>query len=489
MDTTREQTTEVRPEEVHVAPTPIDALLEVLDGDEADELRAAAAQAHEIIGDRTVWNLNSTAAGGGVAEMLRPLIAYGRGADLDARWLVVGGDPEFFRITKRLHHAFHDSPGDGGDLGEDERRHVRRIAEANAEQIAAMVRPGDLCICHDPQTAGIVPHLVDSGAIVVWRSHIGTDAASERTAEAWRFIADDVRRAHRLVFSRQAYVPDDVGDVPVTIIPPSIDPLADKNVDLSPEQQRAILGHVGILRCDDVEHTTYHRRDGSRARVDHVGDIVRAGPPPTPETPLVVQVSRWDPLKDMAGVMHAFAEYVDHGIDAHLVLAGPNVSGVADDPEGAEVLTDCIAQWRDLPHAARARIALVCLPMSDPGENAIIVNALQRHARVVVQKSLQEGFGLTVSEAMWKGRPVVGGAVGGISDQIVDGESGRLVDPTDLEAFGRAVAELLADPERAEAMGRAAHERVRQHFIAARHLRQYGRLLAELVEEHPVADR
>lgn len=472
----------IRPQEEQPSPAPLESLLEVLDDDQADDLRSVAGGMAEVLGERTIWNLNSTATGGGVAEMLRPLLAYGRGAGLDIRWLVIGGDPEFFQITKRLHHAFHDSPGDGGPLGEAEHDHVAAVAQANAEEIDALVRPGDICICHDPQTAGLVPTLAERGALVIWRSHIGTDASSERTEAAWRFVADDVRHAHHLVFSRQAYVPADVGDLPVSIIAPSIDPLAAKNRELSEEQQRAILGRVGIVRCDDITHTTYRRRDGSRARVDHVADIVRSGPAPTPDTPLVVQVSRWDPLKDMAGVMEAFAEYVDHGSDAQLVLAGPNVSGVADDPEGADVLDDCIARWRDLPQAARARIALVCLPMTDAEENATIVNALQRHATVVVQKSLQEGFGLTVSEAMWKGRPVVGGAVGGIVDQIVDGESGRLVDPTDLEAFGTAVAELLVDPERCQAMGKAARERTRGHFLAARHLVQYADLITGLVQ-------
>jgi trehalose synthase len=472
----------IRPVEERLSPIPLERLLDVLEPEQADQMREAAARLAGVVGDRTIWNLNSTAAGGGVAEMLRPLLAYGRGAGIDVRWLVIGGEPEFFRITKRLHNAFHDSPGDGGPLGPAEHDRFMAVARANADEIDALVRPGDVCICHDPQTAGLVPALVDRGAIVIWRSHIGTTTHSDRTRAAWDFIADSARGAHHLVFSREAYVPDDLGEVPWSIIAPSIDPLAPKNTDLTVEQQRAILGHVGILQHEDLEHTGYLRRDGTPARVDHVADIVRAGPPPPPDTPLVVQVSRWDTLKDMAGVMHAFAEFVDHGSDAQLVLAGPNVSGVADDPEGAEVLEDCLAQWRDLPHAARARIALVCLPMTDAEENAIIVNALQRHAAVVAQKSLQEGFGLTVSEAMWKGRPVVGGAVGGIVDQIVDGETGRLVDPDDLQAFGTAVAELLADPARADEMGQAAKERTRQHFLASRHLVQYADLIADLIE-------
>jgi trehalose synthase len=202
-----------------------------------------------------------------------------------------------------------------------------------------------------------------------------------------------------------------------------------------------------------------------------------------PDVPMVVQISRWDPLKDMAGVMHAFAEHVEDGVEAQLVLAGPNVSGVADDPEAAEVLDDCITQWRELPHECRSRIVLACLPMADSEENAVMVNALQRHAAVVVQKSLEEGFGLTVAEAMWKARPLVASRVGGIQDQVVDGVTGVLIEPTDGAALGRAVGELLADPDRANAMGAAGKERVRERFLGNRHLLQYAEMLIELARE------
>jgi trehalose synthase len=186
-------------------------------------------------------------------------------------------------------------------------------------------------------------------------------------------------------------------------------------------------------------------------------------------------------MKDMPGVMQGFAEHVDPSLGAHLVLAGPSVTGVADDPEGAEVLEECIELWRSLPHAARGRVHLACTPMTDPDEAAAIVNALQRHATVVVQKSLAEGFGLTVAEAMWKARPVVGGAVGGIVDQIEDGESGLLVaDPTDLAAFGAAVETLLRDRKLAETLGRNAQQRAGALFLGDRHLEQYGRLFARL---------
>jgi trehalose synthase len=196
---------------------------------------------------------------------------------------------------------------------------------------------------------------------------------------------------------------------------------------------------------------------------------------------MVMQASRWDAMKDKAGVMEGFAEHVDASLGAHLVLAGPAVSGVADDPEAPRVYNDCVERWRRLPHAARGRIHLACMPMSDPDEAAAMVNALQRHATVVVQKSIAEGFGLTVAEAMWKSRPVVGSAVGGIRDQIVNGEHGLLLaDPTDLAALGSAVETLLRDPQEAARMGANAHRRAAEEFLGDRHLEQYGRLFEQL---------
>jgi trehalose synthase len=179
--------------------------------------------------------------------------------------------------------------------------------------------------------------------------------------------------------------------------------------------------------------------------------------------------------------MAGFAEHVDPELGAHLVLAGPSVTGVADDPEASAVLTACIRRWRQLPYSERSRVHLACLPMADPDEQAAIVNALQRHARVVVQKSLSEGFGLTVTEAMWKARPVIASAVGGIVDQITDGQHGLLLDdPTDSESFGRAVMALLRHPDEAARLGRNAHARAADAFLADRHLVQYGHLLSGL---------
>jgi trehalose synthase len=184
----------------------------------------------------------------------------------------------------------------------------------------------------------------------------------------------------------------------------------------------------------------------------------------------------------MPGVMAGFALAADRVPDAHLVLAGPAVAAVTDDPEGAEVLAECRARWRSLPGALRARVHLVAVPMDDPDENAVIVNALQRHASVVVQKSLEEGFGLTVTEAMWKARAVLASRVGGIDDQIVSGRDGILLDdPADLVGFADALVRLLSDAPLRSRLGEAAHEHVLGSYLGDRHLLQYADLFTRLV--------
>jgi trehalose synthase len=186
----------------------------------------------------------------------------------------------------------------------------------------------------------------------------------------------------------------------------------------------------------------------------------------------------------MAGVMHGYADHVVPGGDGYLMLVGPSVKDVSDDPEGAAVYGDCLLQWHDLSPAARARTLLITLPLDDIDENAAMVNALQRHATVIVQKSLAEGFGLTVSEGMWKGRPVIGSAVGGIIDQIAEGTGILLRDPADLKAFGSASRFLLGDRAEATRMGQAAHAHVRDCYVGDVHLLRYARLLGALLASH-----
>jgi trehalose synthase len=426
-----------------------------------------APQMRSTLQGHSVVNINSTAAGGGVAEMLQVLLPLSRGAEVDARWLVIDGDPPFFAITKRLHNRLHGQAGGDGDLGPIEREHYEAVMRANAEELAAVIAAGDIVILHDPQTAGLARHFKDQGIPVVWRCHVGIDGSNPWTAEAWDFLRGYLEgNVDAYVFTREAYAPDWVPRKQLHVIKPSIDPLAPKNQELSDKAAASILAHVGIISGHASRPIPFVRSDGSPGRVERFADVIRTGPPPRPDAPLVVQVSRWDPLKDMAGVMHGFVEHVLDGSDAHLVLAGPVVTAVADDPEAAEVLETTWELWRALHHHQRSRVQLVCLPMSDIEENAVIVNALQRHAYVVAQKSLAEGFGLTVTEAMFKGTPIVASAVGGIVDQITDGDNGVLVrSPYDLDQFGAAVNGLLADPDRAKQIGEAGRQRAIREFL------------------------
>jgi trehalose synthase len=480
----------LEPQEVRVAPISPERLREVLDAEDWERFQGSVAHAVEVFEGRVIWMVSSTAAGGGVAEMLRSFLAYSRGAGVNVRWLVMTGSPEFFAITKRIHNFLHGSPGDGGALGPDEARVYEEVTAANAEHVAALVRDTDIVLLHDPQTAGMVPRLKQTGAHIVWRSHIGAERPNELVHTTWQFLAGYLQPADACVFSRHTFVPDWANALRTEVIQPSIDVFSPKNQDLDTETVRAILTHVGLV-VDGVEGPpVFTRYDGTPGRVDRLCEVLSTGPPPHVDEPLVVQVSRWDRLKDHEGVMTGFAEHVAPATGAHLILAGPNVSAVADDPEGAEVLNEVWAAWRELPHARRSRVHLSCLPMADIEENAAIVNALQRHATVVVQKSLEEGFGLTVAEAMWKSRPVVASAVGGIQDQIQDGVTGVLLeDPTDIDTFGRLVLDLLNDPQRAQEIGARAREHVRRNFLANRHAVQYIDLFASVIEarEHAAA--
>ncbi len=445
------------------------------------EVEVAVARAADLFAGRVIWHVNSTARGGGVVELLQSLLGYARGAGVDARWVVIDGAPEFFEVTKRIHNRLHGSSGDGGELGDAEREIYETTLRAGARELARSVRPQDVVFCHDPQTAGLVEPLLDTGATVVWRCHVGIDLPNDVARETWAFLRGYVKPAHAYVFSRRAYAWDGLPEERIWVVPPSIDAFSPKNEELSPEVVEAILARTGLGAAGKGGvPPIFERADGSPGRVDRAAELHHDAPIPV-DAPLIAQVSRWDRLKDPFGVLRGFVEHCEHR-DAHLLLAGPSVAAVADDPEGAEVLAE-VRELRDgLAPAMRARVHLACLPMDDVGENAAIVNAVQRRAQVVVQKSLAEGFGLTVAEAMWKARPVIASRAGGIQDQIVDGVTGVLLDdPLDVAAFGRACDELLADPGRAAEMGAAARAWVIERFLGSRHLVQYLRLLDDLL--------
>lgn len=260
------------------------ARLEPLIGEaRMQRFEATAEKTRDLVAGRSILNVNSTAAGGGVAEMLQTLLAYVRGAGVDARWLVIEGDADFFAITKRIHNGLYGSPGDGGTLGTEERTHYERTLQRNADEMLALVRPGDVVLLHDPQPAGLLPTLHRAGAIVVWRCHVGRDRPNEWTERSWQFLRPYLEDADALVFSRAAFAPAWAEPGRTHVVPPSIEPFSAKNEPMSPRNVRLALAYVGLIDGDGTPPIVpFMRRDGSPGRFNRHVDVIHSGPPPAP---------------------------------------------------------------------------------------------------------------------------------------------------------------------------------------------------------------
>lgn len=466
------------PEQVRLAPQPVSRYRDLL-GDVYEPIAAAAAAARENLGGRTVWNVNSTARGGGVAEMLRAYLPYVLDSGVDTRWVVLKEDPSFFVLTKRIHNQLHGDPGDGGPLGQAERDAYLDFLADSSARLASRISPEDVVLLHDPQTAGLIPAILETGARVIWRCHIGVDESNQIALGAQELLSDLVSAADGSVFSRPEYVWSVLDRDTTTVIPPGIDAFTPKNQEMDESTLRAVLGRIGLSGDDPGSNPRFTRSEGDAGEVTRRASILQTGHLP-PEAPLVAQVSRWDRLKDHSGLLTLFSRDLRNP-DAHLALVGPESSGVDDDPEGASVFREIVEIWESLPDPVRARVHLVSLPMDDLDENGFMVNAIQRRADVVVQKSLAEGFGLTVSEAMWKSRPMVASRLGGIQDQIEAGVSGLLVDdPRDLPAFAAAIDGLLDNPGQAARIGDCAHETVRSGLLSVHRLVRHYELIDRL---------
>jgi trehalose synthase len=454
-----------------------------------DELAARACErvllarvtAAELLAGRTVWWINSTSRGGGVAELIRAMAPYWCGSGIAARWLVMEAPAAYFRLTKRIHNLLHGAPArrlEIRDLALFER--VSRVVGA---QVADLLAPGDVVILEDPQTAGLVQVLRRAGAVVVWRCQVGADRPSEPVEHAWRFLLPFVADADAFVFTRREYIPPGLDRTRTILLAPAIDPVSPKNEMLEPAVAGAILARCGLV---------YGREHGRLVRVATAAGmvidvhrrarIVREGAPPRLEKErLVVALARWDRLKDPIGIIHGFTGHV-RAAGARLIVAGPATRAVSDDPEGSAVLREVQSAWRALPRSQRRRVDLAALPMADLEENALIVNALQRRAAVIVKKSVQEGFGLGVTEGMWKARPVIATRVGGHQDQIEYGRTGLLIDdPFDLQAFGAAVDDVLAAPAEALTRAAAGREHVRTRFLADRPFVEWTKALSKIL--------
>jgi trehalose synthase len=388
---------------------PLDDYAALLGEGEIDELRILA----KSLRGRSIEMINSTAVGGGVAEILNRLLPLGEELGLNMRWDVMTGGDDFYGVTKSFHNALHGAPYHADPKDFD------IFLACNERNLARLPLDAEFMIIHDPQPAALIKGRKKNGNHWAWRCHIDL---SHPNQQVWDFLEKFVARYDAAMFSSPEFSRSLA--IPQYLFYPAIDPLAEKNRDLDPEFVAQTLAHYQI----------------------------------DPLRPILTQISRFDRLKDPVGVIRAY-RIVKRYFDCQLVLAGGSAS---DDPEGAEVLKEVQREAN-----SEADIHILELPAWAPLE----VNALQRASTIVIQKSLREGFGLTVSEALWKKKPVVASAVGGIPVQIIHKHTGLLAHSVEGTAY--QIRFLLSHPEIAAKLGENGHEHVKENFLITQKLKRY----------------
>ncbi|QHO90235.1 glycosyl transferase family 1 [Actinomyces sp. 432] len=469
---------------IDVAPLPLSDLESHLDEVATRRLRAGVTAAQTLLEGRTVWTITPTsAAASGPAEIVAPLVGYALDIGIDARWLVLDAPREFNTIAARLHAGIHGDRGDGGKLAEKQRDIYEHVIASNAENVVDEIRDGDVVILHDPPTAGLAKALKAAGATVIWRCHLGAQDTGDTGQHAWAFLDRYLEEVDLVVVSRPNYRPPFVEPERCVVIAPSINPDSPKNRVLDLDEAWSVARLAGVFDGEPpFDAVAFVHEDGRPDSLGELPSLAGAGLPVPQGVRVVAQVSRWDRLKGGKELVDAFAENVAQlPADAHLLLVGPDPDPNRD-AESAAVLGEVLDRWDLLPDSVASRVHIAAIPMHDRDVNAIVVNAVQRVANVVTQRSLVEAFGLPVAEAMWKKAPVVASAVGGIQDQIDDGVDGVLVDPANGAAWAQAVADVLRFPERARDMGLAAHESVRRDFLPDRHLLELVDAIARALE-------
>ena len=402
--------------------TSLDSYRGVVGPEVVDELVQLAGRVQH----RRLQHVNSTAVGGGVAELLTRMVPLFRELGIETSWDVIKGNEAFFAVTKAFHNALH---GAQETITEEMLDVYRETQNMNLDDLGQM---GDFVVIHDPQPAGLIARKQESGGHWLWRCHIDV---STPDPVVWDFLRPHVEEYDGSIFSMPEF--SQKLPIPQFMVPPSIDPLSDKNRELTEDEVTAVVQKYGL----------------------------------DPERPIITQISRFDRLKDPVGVLQAY-RLVRKRYDCQLLLAG---GGASDDPEGEQVLREVSEAANDDPDVH----VLLLPPFSD-----LEINALVRGSTIIMQKSLKEGFGLTVTEALWKRRPVIGGSVGGIKLQLLNGVTGFLVHSPE-GAANRAI-ELLGDESLRQTIGANGHQHVRENFLTTRHVRDY--LLLMLAMDHRDTD-
>ncbi|MEW6004591.1 MAG: glycosyltransferase [Stygiobacter sp.] len=367
----------------------------------------------EKLKGKTIQNINSTSVGGGVAEILSKMVPFLKQLGLNADWNVIKGDGKFFGITKKIHNALH------GRKENITKEDLEYFVEINRNNISNLDLSSDIMFIHDPQPIGLIEKRKDYNNNWIWRCHIDITSAQE---DIYNFFKTYILQYDSCVFSAPSFSRKDL-NLPQILISPSIDPLSDKNKELTEQEITKIFEKYGL-------------------------DLSR---------PIVTQISRFDYLKDPIGVIKAYKMARKYN-DCQLILAG---GGATDDPEGIKVYEEVLKEAND-----DSDIHILLLPQDD-----LTINALVRGSTIILQKSIKEGFGLTVSEALWKEKPVIASAVGGIPLQITHKYSGILT--YSIEGTAYYLKQLLNDPEYAKQLAKNGKEHVKNNFLITRHLREY----------------
>ncbi len=461
------------------------------------ELKREAVPLVRALLGKTLWMVNSTAKGGGVAEMLPRQVALLRELGLNTRWMVIGTErTEFFDLTKRIHNMIHGA-GDPS-FSAEERELYDLVSSELADEFSPLLAPGDLLVVHDPQPAGMGALIRQRQDVVaLWRCHIGLDESNAQTQAVWQFLQPHVSEYDYGVFTAPEYIPEFLTGR-VSLITPAIDPLTDKNRPLAAVHLTGILCNSGLM----AEHSPVLRAP-FETRAERLNAKGEFGPALEPDEigllfrPIITQISRWDALKGWAPLLDAFVQLKrDHRkipnlnedqrkrFDlCRLVFAGPEPASVADDPEAKDVLEELKKKYLSIEPDVRKDVVILSLPMASSRENALMVNALQTCSSIVVQNSLQEGFGLTVTEPMWKRVPVLGAPACGIRQQIRDGIDGRLhANASDPDVIATALVLMLNEPDERDAWGRQGQLRVHDEFLIFSQLRKWLRVLVKAAD-------